>query len=435
MNVFRKANLRLGAVVLAALVALAVVLEAQANPGFFSKIFLGSASVVIQAGTGSPEAAVSGSVGDIYIQTNGGVGTTLWVKEAGAATTTGWEAKAAGPATSAALAAALSDETGTGAVVFANTPTLVTPNIGAATGTSVNLSGSATIGGTVYVGDTANTFSTLGLTLNQGAADNEILSFKSSDVAHGITSETETDTWVAFRKVNPTNGGLRLRGITSGTQGFVMEGWGVTDDTTKTTAAIGYITLNAAKKSGTSVAGVGANANLVTISDQVAGARFIFDAEGSAHADVEWTMFDTHDDLALLKSLEFHATKPDNPHKPNLGQPSYTRGDLEAAKLVAFDKGKPDARPMINLSKMPMLLSGAVRQEADARFNADADHAQQIAALEARVASLEATVNDLAAGRMVSTAGGGFGTAQQGAAVIAILAAAVLARRRRVGQV
>jgi hypothetical protein len=41
---------------------------------------------------------------------------------------------------SANLAAALTDETGTGANVFANTPTLVTPVIGAATGTSISLS-------------------------------------------------------------------------------------------------------------------------------------------------------------------------------------------------------------------------------------------------------------------------------------------------------
>jgi hypothetical protein len=40
-------------------------------------------------------------------------------------------------ATSAELAAAISDETGTGALVFANTPTLVTPVLGAATATSI----------------------------------------------------------------------------------------------------------------------------------------------------------------------------------------------------------------------------------------------------------------------------------------------------------
>lgn len=42
---------------------------------------------------------------------------------------------------SANLATALTDETGSGAAVFANTPALVTPNIGVATGTTVALAG------------------------------------------------------------------------------------------------------------------------------------------------------------------------------------------------------------------------------------------------------------------------------------------------------
>lgn len=43
--------------------------------------------------------------------------------------------------TSAELAGVISDETGTGALVFANTPTLVTPILGVATATSVAQSG------------------------------------------------------------------------------------------------------------------------------------------------------------------------------------------------------------------------------------------------------------------------------------------------------
>lgn len=42
---------------------------------------------------------------------------------------------------SSELAALIDDETGTGALVFANTPTLVTPVIGAATGTSLTTTG------------------------------------------------------------------------------------------------------------------------------------------------------------------------------------------------------------------------------------------------------------------------------------------------------
>jgi hypothetical protein len=55
---------------------------------------------------------------------------------------------------SSELAGVISDETGTGSLVFANTPTLVTPNIGAATGTSVNLSGSGAFGGNLTVSGT-----------------------------------------------------------------------------------------------------------------------------------------------------------------------------------------------------------------------------------------------------------------------------------------
>ena len=53
---------------------------------------------------------------------------------------------------SANLAAALTDETGTGANVFANTPTLVTPVIGAATGTSLAVTGAVRSSGTAGVG-------------------------------------------------------------------------------------------------------------------------------------------------------------------------------------------------------------------------------------------------------------------------------------------
>lgn len=43
-------------------------------------------------GAGSPEGSVSGSVGDIYLRTDGGAGTTMYVKESGTGNT-GWAAK------------------------------------------------------------------------------------------------------------------------------------------------------------------------------------------------------------------------------------------------------------------------------------------------------------------------------------------------------
>lgn len=43
-------------------------------------------------GTGTPEAAVTAGVGSIFLRTNGGAGTTLYIKESGAGNT-GWVAK------------------------------------------------------------------------------------------------------------------------------------------------------------------------------------------------------------------------------------------------------------------------------------------------------------------------------------------------------
>lgn len=43
-------------------------------------------------GAGSPEAAVTAPVGSLYMRTNGGAGTCLYVKESGAGNT-GWVAK------------------------------------------------------------------------------------------------------------------------------------------------------------------------------------------------------------------------------------------------------------------------------------------------------------------------------------------------------
>jgi hypothetical protein len=49
--------------------------------------------VKITRGTGSPESVVTGSVGDLFLRTDGGASTTLYIKESGSATNTGWVGK------------------------------------------------------------------------------------------------------------------------------------------------------------------------------------------------------------------------------------------------------------------------------------------------------------------------------------------------------
>ena len=101
---------------------------------------------------------------------------------------------------SANLAAALTDETGTGANVFANTPTLVTPIIGVATGTSLTATGVIASTGTAGVGYatgaggavTQLTSRTTGVTLNKTAGAITMFSAAGTTTAATFTVTNST---------------------------------------------------------------------------------------------------------------------------------------------------------------------------------------------------------------------------------------------------
>jgi ethanolamine utilization microcompartment shell protein EutS len=50
-------------------------------------------NATIRTGTGNPEGVVTGKVGDLFLRTDGGSGSTLYVKESGNGTNTGWAGK------------------------------------------------------------------------------------------------------------------------------------------------------------------------------------------------------------------------------------------------------------------------------------------------------------------------------------------------------
>ena len=159
-----------------------------------------------------------------------------------------------------------------------------------------------TSAGLVGIGDDLNAGMTQGLTINQGASDDEILAFKSSDVAHGITDYAETDTYGILKKVSPTSGGLSIQGFSESNSAMTLIPFITTADTTKSTSARGALNITPILKSGTGGADLGADGNLVTIQLGNSGtSRFIFDVEGSGHADVEWVTFS---DSRLKSSIE-----------------------------------------------------------------------------------------------------------------------------------
>jgi len=140
--------------------------------------------------------------------------------------------------------------------------------------------GGAIFGDNVYINDSTNTKSTLGLTINMGANDNDILTFKSSDVVHGMTDFAEADTWATFEKDYDEQGGLAINGyVNAATPGVMIRGRSATAPTGKTTASTAIVKLSAQIQSGSSVGNVGADGNLVMISN-TNDVKWLIDAEG-----------------------------------------------------------------------------------------------------------------------------------------------------------
>ncbi len=126
--------------------------------------------------------------------------TNSWYQiNADAVYATGVQAFLANP-TSANLRAAMTDETGTGSLVFATTPTLVTPVIGVATGTSLTATGIIASTGTAGVGYatgaggavTQGTSRTTGVTLNKTTGAITLFSAAGSATAASFTVTNST---------------------------------------------------------------------------------------------------------------------------------------------------------------------------------------------------------------------------------------------------
>lgn len=102
-----------------------------------------------------------------------------------------------GSFTSAQLLAALTDETGTGAAVFASSPTLVTPNIGVASGTSLAVTGLIT---------SSSPTAGIGYAVGSGSSVVQVTSIASSVTINTISGKitTVSNAWTALAAIYVT---------------------------------------------------------------------------------------------------------------------------------------------------------------------------------------------------------------------------------------
>jgi hypothetical protein len=264
-------------------------------------------------------------------------------------------------------------------------------NIGAA-GTDFSATGGLTLADALVVTAGGATISagvvTVGVStdaqviVDQSTGDGEILTLRSAtDIAHGMTTQTATASYGTFAKNIALEGGLYINGYTEGQQALRLQGNATTNDTTKTTGGVGHILLDTFKKSGTSVGANDANSNLVVIRTN-GTTRFIFDEEGSGHADVEWVAFDSYDDLALVTEVE-QVLLSREAMLDGSGAMTRRRKQLEQTGIIGkgswhLENGRP--RAMVNTTRLAMLHHGALIQVGDRFTQAEA----RLEALERR---------------------------------------------------
>ncbi len=176
------------------------------------------------------------------------------------------------------------------------------------TGTgSGGLNGEANLlfdGNKFFLNDTSAAYLVTGLCINQGAADNEIFELKSSDVAHGVTDEAETDTYFVARKTSSIEGGILMRSYTEGDQAFIFHATCTNDLSGDTAASNGHFHITCFKKSGTGLAGHSTSSNLFVVENNTA-TQLILKGNGELHlTNTTIAAIDTEDDAMLIRQLD-----------------------------------------------------------------------------------------------------------------------------------
>ena len=221
--------------------------------------------------------------------------------------------------------------------------------------------------GEAYIGDDSNADITIGLTINQGANDDQILALKSSDVAHGLTSIMETDTFAAFSKESAGRGGLLIDCVedaSSGGQVFRVRGYTTVASTSKSAAtASGIIELYGAQHNGSNtIQNVTSNGNVLSVRAQVGGgirSLFVVDAEGDYHYDgADGGAFDEYDDASLVRAFA-HATSKDVIRGKWDEFVEYNEADLVEAGILGDTVANGG---LVNGAQLQRLLVGTVWQ-------------------------------------------------------------------------
>ncbi len=202
-----------------------------------------------------------------------------------------------------------------------------------------------------------------GLCLQQGAIDSAIMTFKSSDVNHGMTGKAETDTYAAFQKFNVGEGGLGITGFSeSGSPGLNLAGFITSATTSEAVGSEAAVMVNTALRNGTTIQDFGADDNLFAVRMN-SDTRFIVKGDGELFSDGTATVgtYDAYDDAQLVRAFDLnHMQGVINSKFDKFVQ--YNKDDLQKAKLIGTDN-EGNVTSMVNITGMQRLHNGAIWQQ------------------------------------------------------------------------
>lgn len=241
--------------------------------------------------------------------------------------------------------------------------------------------------GLVSIGGADDSDMTLGLRIDQGANDNQILSFASSDIVLGGSPVIglDADIFSSWKKANATLGGLEHDIFAEDgalTQVYLLRIIGGTADTTKTTSGVGMMNVDFYEHDGGGNAtDITADGNIFTLRARVGGSvltKFLIDEDGDMLTVVAGGTFDDYDDGAILEAYDqVRSGNPGAMVKADFGRYAEVN---ESALVELGILGAPMREdPLMSLPQLCRVLTGAVRQQRT-----------RIKSLESKMLTLEA---------------------------------------------
>jgi hypothetical protein len=253
----------------------------------------------------------------------------------------------------------------------------------------INTSGEVFIGLADAGGTRNNGNMTVGLTINQEDADDEILALKSSDVTNPFTSVGDADNYFTIMKKQGSSGGAYLQGFKSdaGTaaHAFYIRGHlGEVADTTTGTGGNGVVQLDGVITNGSSgSSALAADGNLLVVSS-AGTAEFIVKGDGELHSNESATVgtFDSYDDAQLIRTLDHTRQSPTMIRERWDDFIKYNEQDLVEAGILGDTR---ENGGMLNVTGLQRLHNGAIWQG----YVKQQEMQEKIDTLESRLLAIE----------------------------------------------